>query len=665
MVLSFITIVQYSLIMLNITKLSKGYGNEILFSDLSFNAVAGERIVLIGANGSGKSTLMDIVAGETVSDSGKVTLKRNSRISYLKQENFKFSGRTLLQEVLEETDEIKKLRKELTDIYQSLSNETNNEEQSTLLTRMTKIDDHLQMYDQNNSEYQAKTILSGLRFNENDFNKPINEFSGGWIMRAYLSKVLFARPDVLLLDEPTNHLDLEANLWFENYLIKFKGAVLITSHDRAFLNSVATTVLAIEPEQVVLQKGNYDEYLLSRDQSIKSKQVSAARMEKQIKKQMKFVERFRAKATKARQVQSRLKSLDKMEKIDLPRITKTVRYSFPEPPRSGNEVIKLEGLNKSYGKQVVYSDVDLVLNRGDKVALVGVNGAGKSTMLKIMAGVLDFDSGTRQLGHNVETGYYAQHLLELLNPENTIIQELPQVSVAVSAQNLRTILGGFLFSGDDVQKKISVLSGGEKARVALAKLLIQSRNLLFMDEPTNHLDIASREILTDALIAYQGTLCFITHDRTLIHQVANKVIRVENGNPVVYPGDYLSYLSMINSTEPDHSSVDTFVKNSGSVTPNKDNSNYKQDRRTRRNSTNKLRKLNERIKIIESELEDINLHINKLETFFINPKDLDNPGQLAEFGKKHKTLQKQSKDLEQEWEQLSNELQINTESEIT
>ena len=270
--------------MLNITKLSKGYGNEILFSDLSLNAVAGERIALIGANGSGKSTLMDIVAGETVSDSGKVTLKRNSRISYLKQENFKFGGMTLLQEVLEETDEIKKLRKELTDIYQSLSNETNNEEQSTLLTRMTKIDDHLQMYDQNNSEYQAKTILSGLRFNENDFNKPINEFSGGWIMRAYLSKVLFARPDVLLLDEPTNHLDLEANIWFENYLIKqFKGAVLITSHDRAFLNSVATTVLAIEPEQVVLQKGNYDEYLLSRDQSIKSKQVSAARMEKQIK----------------------------------------------------------------------------------------------------------------------------------------------------------------------------------------------------------------------------------------------------------------------------------------------------------------------------------------------------------------------------------------------
>ena len=666
MVLSFISIVQYSLIMLNITKLSKGYGNEILFSDLSLNAVAGERIALIGANGSGKSTLMDIVAGETVSDSGKVTLKRNSRISYLKQENFKFGGMTLLQEVLEETDEIKKLRKELTDIYQSLSNETNNEEQSTLLTRMTKIDDHLQMYDQNNSEYQAKTILSGLRFNENDFNKPINEFSGGWIMRAYLSKVLFARPDVLLLDEPTNHLDLEANIWFENYLIKqFKGAVLITSHDRAFLNSVATTVLAIEPEQVVLQKGNYDEYLLSRDQSIKSKQVSAARMEKQIKKQMKFVERFRAKASKAGQVQSRLKSLDKLEKIDLPRITKTVRYSFPEPPRSGNEVIKLEGLNKSYGKQVIYSDVDLVLNRGDKVALLGVNGAGKSTMLKIMAGVLDFDSGNRQLGHNVVTGYYAQHLLELLNPENTIIEELHQVSVAVSAQNLRTILGGFLFSGDDVQKKVSVLSGGEKARVALAKLLIQSRNLLFMDEPTNHLDIASREILTDALIAYQGTLCFITHDRTLIHQVANKVIRVENGNPVVYPGDYLSYLSMINRTETDHSPVDTSAKNSGSVIPNKDKSNYKQDRRTRKNSTNKLRKLNQRIKIIESELEDINLHINKLETFFINPKDIDNPGQLAEFGKKHKTLQKQSKDLEQEWEQLSNELQINNKSEIT
>ena len=637
--------------MLTVSNLSKSYGERNLFSDLSFSVTAKTRIALIGPNGCGKTTLLDILSGEAIPDTGKIIPKRNTTIGYLKQELPALSDHSLLQAVIDQPSSITELQNKISNLENSTKSHSNLSERDVNLLLIGELEQDLQQQQKDLREHEAKAILSGLGFLNKDFSKSLNQFSGGWIMRAVLAKLLFKQPDILLLDEPTNHLDLEANLWFEKYLLSFPGIVIIASHDRIFLNNIATSVLAIDTSKVLLIKGNYDDYLRKQAHFLQAQTTAAVQQKRERDKQMQFVERFRSKARKASQVQSRLKQLQRLTDIEVPRATKRVHYKFPEPKRSGTDVITLKNIVKSYGDHLVYENLNLTLQRGDKVALVGPNGAGKTTLLKILAGALPFENGTRKLGHNVSPSYYAQHLLELLSPGNTLLEELRDTAPSEDHQSLRNILGGFLFTGDAVSKQISVLSGGEKARIALAKLLVQPSNLLFMDEPTNHLDIVSREILIDALTDYKGTVCFITHDRSLIHQVANKIISIDQGIIYEHPGNYASYLlsnqQRDSNTLTIQNAATTETGNSQSQKPS--NEHYYQ----RKDLQRKLRSLETKVKNIEETLEIHETNLKDLETQLSNATLQNSLEELALLGKNHKESQIQLDTLWQEWEKLS------------
>jgi len=533
--------------MITVANITKSYGGQVLYQGGSFFIGPGEKVGLVGPNGAGKTSLFRLIMGEERADSGSINYPDKLRLCYFSQSVGELRGRSALEEVIHGNERLGFLKNEISKIEKRLED---GEYSDALLEKLGDYQTEFEKLGGYEIEYQAAEVLTGLGILPEEHGRPVEAFSGGWKMRIALAKVLAQNPEFILMDEPTNYLDLESIVWLENWLRNFKGAVFMTSHDRIFMNGLVKKIVEVNHKTITVYSGNYDYYEKERDIRREQLVASSERQEAMLKKEEEFIAKFAARASHAAQVQSRVKKLDKIDRIEVIPEDQSIHFEFPKPPRSGNDVVKMDSLMKVWvtpegRERKVFSNVTGLVKRLERVAVVGVNGAGKSTLLKCIAGLTDATSGTVSIGANVTVGYFSQYSMDVLNPQKTVFDEVRDRVKDKSDGYMRNLLAAFLFRGDDADKKVSVLSGGEKSRLILATILTNPCNLLILDEPTNHLDIRSREVLVEALKNYEGTILIVSHDRHFLKQLTTQVAEVDKGGVTFYPGTYSEYLTSI------------------------------------------------------------------------------------------------------------------------
>jgi ATP-binding cassette subfamily F protein 3 len=640
--------------MLTFSQISKGFGQKTLFSDISFRLQRGERVGLVGPNGAGKTTLFNIVLGLSEPDNGEIEMERDLRIGYLPQESAPAGDETVTELATSITPEITKIYKTLREFP-----DPNSSERLSAIERFVELDG-------NTLEARTKRILAGLAFRSEDCDMPARELSGGWIMRAHLARLLVMEPDLLMLDEPTNHLDLETLGWFQNQLKRYPGAILTISHDREFLNAICDGIAEIAHGKLHRYTGNYEYYLKEKAEREAQHLAAYNNQQREIAHLEDFVRRFRAKASKASQAQARMKQLEKMERIAAPlSAADTIHFTFPQPDRSGQRVATLDKVDQAYGDHQVYTGIDLKVEKGQRIVLVGPNGAGKSTLLKILAEQVPIQAGTCELGLNVSVGYFSQQRVEVLDMEATVLDEAMQrVKSGINEQGVRSILGTFLFRGDDVFKKVKVLSGGEKSRLALVKLLLSPPNFLLLDEPTTHLDMPSIDALISAIKNYTGTLIFVSHDVHFIRAIAEETIQIQAGSITRFTGDYDYYLRKSGTASEQEGLVAGLKNARPDGRPSTEGSHKKisaKERRRlaaeeRKNANSGRKKIERRVSELEKDILKLEEQQAELSKQLEDPSSYSDPEAAKQLNQQAARLAKYLEEKNYEWGQAAEEL---------